>query len=190
MALPENNREVQNMLTLRGPRGPSRRAVAAVELAFLAPVLFALLLGLWQVGRIVQVKQIMDNAAREGARLASQSQIVAPVGGFTQIRTSTGIPNVQDTVREYLFNANVVDVTTVNSVQVTFTFLDNFGPTSPHTEPYQGLKGERFRVTVTIPLNSINWAPFDLSGYSLTSTVTWVILVDDPFTVNTTIPGW
>ncbi len=184
------------MLTSRASRGPSRRAVAAVEFAFLAPVIFSLLLGLWQVGRIVQVKQLMDNAAREGARTASQAQIVAPVGGFTLIQTSTGVPNVQDTVREYLLNAGVVDSTTVGNVQVTFTYLDNFGPTltppivTAHTDPYQGIKGERFTVTVTIPLNTVNWTPFDMSGYSITSAVTWVILIDDPFTVNTSIPGW
>jgi Flp pilus assembly protein TadG len=173
------------MLTLRKPR----RAAAAVEFAFLAPVVFGLLLGLWQVGRIIEVKQLMDNAAREGARLAAQAQIVTTTGNFTNVHTTTGFPNVQDTVREYLAANGVVDATTVNDVTVTFQFLDNFNNANPHTEPYQGAKGERFQVTVTLPVQDINWTPFSASG-NITSQVTWVILVDAPFTINTTVPGW
>jgi hypothetical protein len=164
-----------------------RRAVAAVEMAFLAPVLLALMVGLWQVGRIIQVKELLDAATMEGARLAAQSQIIAPVGGFTQIHTSTGIPNVQDTVREYLFNAGVVNSTNVGDVAVSFVFID--GDTS-RTDPYQGLKGERFQVTATLPAQDINWTPFNITPTSLTSSVVWAILVDSPFTVNTTVPGW
>jgi hypothetical protein len=182
-----------------------RRAVAAVELAFLVSyILFPLMLGLWQVGRIIQVKQIMDNAAREGARLAAQAQVIPPVGGFTLVTSAPpGQPNVQDTVREYLAAAGVVDGTTYSDVTVTFTFIDSFPPATtwttppyspyPPSTPYQpwmGIKGMRFTVTVTLPINDINWTPFDLSGQNLTSTVTWCILTDDPFTINTTIPAW
>ena len=70
-----------------------RRGAAAVEFAFLAPVVFALLLGLWQVGRIIEVKQLMDNAAREGARLAAQAQIVTTTGNFTNVHTTTAATN-------------------------------------------------------------------------------------------------
>jgi Flp pilus assembly protein TadG len=164
-----------------------RRGVAAVEFALLAPVLLILLGGLWEVGRLVEVKQVMDNAAREGARLAAQAQIIAPIGGFTQIHTSTGVPNVQDTVREYLFNAGIVDSNTKNDVQVQFAFLDG---DLTRTDPYQGLKGERFQVTVTMPFQDVNWTLWNTNGINLVAQVTWVIVVDNPFTVNTTIPGW
>jgi Flp pilus assembly protein TadG len=163
-----------------------RRGVAIVEAAFLLPLLLILLTGLWQVGRIIQVSELLNNAAREGARMASQSQIIAPVGGFTYIHTSTGIPNVQDTVREYLFNAGVVDSTTVSDVQVQFQFLT--GDTT-RTDPYQGSQGDTFQVTVTLPVQDVNWTPFTMSG-SLQAQVTWSILVDTPFTVNPTVPSW
>lgn len=168
-------------------RGHRRRGAAIVEAAFFIPLLLALLTGLWQVGRIIQVSELLNNAAREGARLASQSQIIAPVGGFTYICTSSGIPNVQDTVREYLFNAGVVDATTVNDVTVTFKFTS--GDTT-RTDPYQGTIGDTFQVTATLPLQDINWTPFSMAGYNLQAQVTWSILVDGAFTVNTTIPGW
>jgi Flp pilus assembly protein TadG len=178
------HRRNEPMLTRQHPR---RQAVAAVEFAFLAPVLLILLAGVWQIGRIIQVAQILDNAAREGARLASQSEIIAPVGGFTLIQTSTGIPNVQDTIREYLYNAGVVNATTKNDVTVQFQFLT--GDTT-RTDPYQGNQGDRFQITVTLPVQDINWTPFDMTGTNLTTTVVWAVLVDSPFTVNTTVPGW
>jgi Flp pilus assembly protein TadG len=165
-----------------------RRGIAAVEFAVLAPILFALLLGLWQIGRMVEVKQLMDNAAREGARLAAQSQIINPVGNYTQIHTSTGYPNVQDTVREYLMAVGVVDSTTVNDVTVQFQFLTG---DLTRTDPYQGNKGDVFQVTVTLPAQDVNWTPVPITTVNtLVAQVTWVILVDSPFTINTTVPGW
>jgi hypothetical protein len=51
-----------------------RRGVAAVELAACLPVMFLLLAGLWEVGRITEVQQVMWNSAREAARDASLGQ--------------------------------------------------------------------------------------------------------------------
>jgi Flp pilus assembly protein TadG len=169
-------------------RPDSRRAVAAVEFAFLAPLLFLLLLGLWQVGRVVEVKQLMDNAAREGARIASQAQTINLTGAPIQIHTSSGIPNVRDTVRDYLMAAGVVNATTVNDIQVNFAFTS--GDTS-RTDPYQGNQGDTFTVTVQLPAQDVNWTPLPINTVTtLYSQVTWTILIDLPFTVNTTVPGW
>ncbi|MGH7173501.1 MAG: TadE/TadG family type IV pilus assembly protein [Gemmataceae bacterium] len=170
------------MLRRREPR----RAVAAVEFAFLAPLLLILLFGLWQVGHIIEVVQLMDNAAREGARLASQAEIINQIGSYTLVHANSGLPNVQDTVREYLVAAGVVQASQVNDVQVAFKFLT--GDTT-RTDPYLGQQGDLFTVTVTLPVQDINWTPFSASG-NLVAQTTWAILVDTPFTVNTTIPGW
>ena len=58
----------------RPPR--SRGAAAAVEFALVLPVLVTLMVGLWEVGRIIQVQQVLSNAAREGARVAAQGQTI------------------------------------------------------------------------------------------------------------------
>src|SRR5947209_6013610 len=50
---------------------PSRRGTAAVELAVCLPFLMILLVGVWEVGRMVEVKQLMCNAVREGGRQAA-----------------------------------------------------------------------------------------------------------------------
>jgi Flp pilus assembly protein TadG len=163
-----------------------RRGVSAVEFALLSPLLLILLFGLWQVGHIIEVVQLMDNAAREGARLAAQAEIINQVGSYTLVHTNSGLPNVQDTVREYLVAAGVIQSSQVNDVQVTFQFLTG---DLTRTDPYQGQQGDLFTVTVTLPVQDINWTPFVATG-NLVSQTTWAILVDTPFVVDTTIPGW
>ena len=47
------------------------RAVAAVELAIVAPLLFTILFGIIEFGWMFSVKNTMINAAREGARMGA-----------------------------------------------------------------------------------------------------------------------
>jgi Flp pilus assembly protein TadG len=47
-----------------------RRGAVLVEAALVLPVFFAIFFGLLEYGRLVMVRQLLDNAAREGARLA------------------------------------------------------------------------------------------------------------------------
>src|ERR1700730_9607539 len=51
-----------------------RRGVARVEFAVCLPLLFTILFGLWEVGRITEVQQVMWNSAREAARDCSLGQ--------------------------------------------------------------------------------------------------------------------
>jgi hypothetical protein len=175
---------------LRSRRLQPRDGVAAVELAVIMPLLLILLLGLWEVGRIVQVNAILNNAVRDGARVAAQGQIINLTGTFTQIRKGSGtsIPNVTDTVKRYLTGAGV----STTGLTVTFTFVDSSGnPVSTPSEPYQGVKGQRFRVTATLPYNSFRWSTIDLIPFnSIQATIDWVSMIDDPFTVNTSLPNW
>jgi Flp pilus assembly protein TadG len=63
-----------------------RRAAVAVEFAIVAPLLFLLILGMVEFGRMLMVQQTMTNAAREGARKA-----VLP--GMTDTQVQTAIDN-------------------------------------------------------------------------------------------------
>jgi Flp pilus assembly protein TadG len=49
----------------------SRLGATAVEFAFVAPVVLALIFGIFELTRVVMVKQAITNAAREGCRTAS-----------------------------------------------------------------------------------------------------------------------
>ena len=166
----------------------ARHGVAAVELAFIAPLLMGLLLGVWQIGQLIQVQQIVSTSAREGARLAAQGQTVqgdsiqyvyASTASATA-NNATGAPNVQTTVLNFLQEAGI----STSGVTVTFTYLTG---TTTNTDPYQGVQGQQFSVTVVVPYSNFGWTDFG-SNVSLTSTVVWTSLVDTPFTINTTIP--
>jgi Flp pilus assembly protein TadG len=74
-------------MRLRFTHRARRSGVAAVELAFLLPlVLIPLLFGMWEVGRLIECQQVVSNAAREGARAASTGQ-------FTDSQVQTIITN-------------------------------------------------------------------------------------------------
>jgi Flp pilus assembly protein TadG len=179
---------------LRRPSRPARRGVAAIELAVVTMFfVFPLLFGVWEVGRLVQVQQIVSNSAREGARLAAQAYTLKSDGTITQIYTdsSGGTPNIRDYVYQYLYAAGLTNVqNTTADLDVTFTFLAPRGDGQPATQPYQGEKGQPFSVTVTIKdWAKVRWINIGLvNPTSVTSTVNWQMLMDDPFTVNTNLP--
>lgn len=152
------------------------------------PLLATLMLGTWEVGRLVEVMQIMSNAVREGARLAAQGKIINLTGSYTDVYASSGSPNVTTTVQNYLTNAGI----STTGLVVAFKFIDSAGnPVASPTDPYLGVKGQRFRVTATLPYSSFRWTTATLFPVTnLTVSCDWFCLVDDPFSVNTNIPSW
>ncbi|MBV9126276.1 MAG: pilus assembly protein, partial [Planctomycetes bacterium] len=55
----------------RGP-GKKRGAIAAVEFALVAPLLFLFIIGMFEISRGMQVKAMLNNAARKGCRTGIQ----------------------------------------------------------------------------------------------------------------------
>jgi len=191
-----------------------RSGAAAVEscviMLFIAPVM----IGLWEMGRVVQVEQIISNAAREGARMAAQGNTINSSGDPTQINATVAPPNIAQTpnvkaaVMQYLSGAGLSQLTW-SDVDVSFTFLDSpTGAIAGATQPFQGIKGQRFSVTVTIsdtvgangtgadkaspPLkNKVLWSNLGLIKPKFASyTCEWQMLVDDTFSINATLPNW
>ena len=78
-----------------------RRGAAVVEFAAVAPVLFVLVFGMIEFGRMVMVQQVITNAAREGARMA-----IVPGSTSSSVTTS---------VNTYLTGASVRGATTTVS---------------------------------------------------------------------------
>lgn len=64
MMFPEKER------TQKRSRRTSRRGVAAVEFAMVAPLFLLLVFGTIEIGRMLMVQQTLVNASREGARQA------------------------------------------------------------------------------------------------------------------------
>src|SRR5437667_5593500 len=110
-------------------RSSVRRGAAAVELAFVIGLVCWLLLGVWEVGRMIEIQQVVGNAAREGARQASAGQL-----------TDTQVIQL---VRQYLQDAGIPAATaTTDKVAVTnLGFPGN--PTPPDNNPTNATEQDR-----------------------------------------------
>lgn len=150
-------------------RKPRRRGVAAVELAVVLPLLLVMLLGAWEVGRMVEVQQLLTNGCREGGRQASTG--------------SKDVTAVKQDVVNYLQRNGINSVSTSD---VTVTNLTD----SSRADPTVAAQLDRFRVTVTIPFNSVRWVLLNqiTNAQYLSATVDWYSMRDIPITVNNQIP--
>ena len=188
-------------------RRPLRRGVAAVELAFVFLLfMIPLLIGIWEVGRLIQVQQIVSNSAREGARLSAQAYTINSTNTPTQIKVRTGTVNIQDAVYDYLYAAGLTNLQPGDvDVQFNFTntrttayvplstdpFGTNYQAGSTPPDPCYGEKGMIFTVTVTIPWDKVRWVNMGVINPTVvTFTVTWQMLTDERFQVNTALPTW
>ena len=121
-------------------RRRGRRAVAAVEFAAVLPLILTLLLGIWEVGRLIEIQQFVHNATREGARQAATGQLTNAQVQQVVINTlaAEGLPtaNVVVTVKDLTTPAN--DVSAAN-------YLD------------------QIQITATIPYSDVRFEP-DLAG--------------------------
>ena len=158
-----------------------RRGVVAVEAAFVLPILLTLLFGIWEAGRLVQVWTLVNDAAREGARLAA---------GGTNNGSSVTVSNVQQAVRDYMTAAGLPS-TAVNGATITLTNLSSH----TWTDPSGAQPLDPFTVAVTIPsgsaFNSLMWTSFltSITGISqITTTIEWLSANDSEVTVSTSLP--
>lgn len=155
----------------------------AVEAALCLPLLLVLMLGMWEVGRLTQVSQILANASREGARYAALG--TANVNGAN---TPITVAMVQQTVANYLYSAGLPNAA-VSGVQTTLTNQSNHNWTNPSdAQPL-----DKFLLTVTIPsgpaFNSLQWCALHITGTNqLSASATWFSLADSQVTVSTQLP--
>ena len=169
-----------------------RRGVAAVEFAFVLPLLLLLLIGIWELGRILHVQTIMNGAARDAARLGAQANIVNTTGAYIQIKFNTGTPNIDAGVRAYLKSNGISDLT---GLVIEFQFVEsvtgNTDVSSTNADPYKGIKNQRFRVRISLPYANVRWTTLSvINPTTLTAEAYWQCMVDDPFTVDKSLPGW
>jgi Flp pilus assembly protein TadG len=133
---------------------PDRRATACVEFALVLPVLLIFVLGMLEMGRFIEVRQILTSAAEEGARQASAGQITNTqvVSVVTGCVAASGLPTTGLTV-------TVSDLTNPGTDVSEATCLDNL------------------QVTVTIPFVNVRWCSSLLVTNAATqvdATVYWV----------------
>jgi Flp pilus assembly protein TadG len=167
-------------LRRRKRHGSDRRGTAVVEAAVILPILLTMMLGVWEVGRMIEISQILTNSAREGCRLAA--------GGYVN-GTAVTTAQVQTEVQNYLTAAGLPSAA-VSGAQITLTCLAS----TPWTDPYEAQPLDPFTVTVTIPagtaFNSLRWNLLNqiTSVTQLSETVYWQSANNSQVTVSTTIP--
>ena len=113
-----------------------------MEFAVVAPILFLLVFGMIEYGRLVMVQQVLTNATREGARKG--------------VLDGSTTSEVETTVTNYLTSANISGAT------VTIT------PNPPNSAGF----GEPVTVSVSIPFDQVSWlpAPMFLGGVDMAAT--------------------
>jgi Flp pilus assembly protein TadG len=139
------------ILSNRLIQGRRRRGKAVVEFAFVAPLLFLLIFGMIEFGRVVMVMQILTNAVREGGRLAAVS--------------ATSNTDIENVVRGYLTNSGV-NSTAIQNVTVTDGggAAINYGTVTD---------GTQMRISCTLLTSRVTWLPMQWilpAGHQLSAT--------------------
>ncbi|MCI0455363.1 MAG: pilus assembly protein [Gemmataceae bacterium] len=146
----------------------TRRGTAAAEFAIVAVFLAPLLIGVWEVGRLVEVQQHLVNGVREGGRQAA-----------------TGIKDI-DTVK-----LAVVNYLTQNGISCSVSEVTVTNETdSSRLDPRTAKQLDRFRVSITIPFNRVRWILLNqvTNTTQLSATADWYSMRDIPLELNTEIP--
>ncbi|MCA9265314.1 MAG: pilus assembly protein [Planctomycetales bacterium] len=107
-----------------------RRGAAAVEFAIVAPIMFLLVMGMFELGRAMSIQQVLTNAAREGAREAiligsTEDSVSEVVTNYTEAASIT-LPEGQPAISPSLDTIEAGDTVTV-SVRADFSPLSIFG---------------------------------------------------------------
>jgi Flp pilus assembly protein TadG len=139
-----------------------------VEFAVVLPVILILLLGLWEVGRMVEVEAILYDAAAVGGRTASTG-----LNSAAQVQTA---------VTNYLTLAGLP------SQNATVTVSDL---TNPGTDPTAATELDQIQVSVSIPFSTVRWSKTSMflpGTTQLSATVTWCSANCQSYPTSITVP--
>ena len=154
------------MTSSRGVKG-RRHGGSAVEYAACLPLMLMILTGLWQVGRITEVQEVMWNSAREAARDASLGQdnlqtVATNLLTYLQGADKTAFPTGHSTrmiAPVVTLPANTYGYTcwdnTTNKELFTMTFTD-LTKTSV-TDPTGMSQLDLYQIGVQVPTPASSW---------------------------------
>jgi Flp pilus assembly protein TadG len=140
-----------------------------VEFAVMLPLIITLLLGLWEVGRMIEVKAILYDAAAVGGRAAA-------VGLNSASLVQTAVTN----------SLSIAGISTTNAT-VTVSDLTN-----PGTDPTLATALDQIQITVAIPFSAVRWSTTSMfvpGTTQLTATVTWYSANAYSYPTNITVPS-
>jgi Flp pilus assembly protein TadG len=138
-----------------------RRGAAIIEFAVCAPLLFLLILGMFEVGRYINVGEMVTNASRYGARQAALS-------GAT-------VSTVQTQTKTFLSSSGVNAATATVAVE---------NETSPGNGAFAATSdlssvpvGSAVRIRVTVDFAQVTWVPQGFFKSVLPSTISGVTVM-------------
>jgi hypothetical protein len=181
-------------------RATCRPGVAAVEFAACMPLLLLLLLGLWEIGRAVEVENIMCNSVREGARDASMGQTnLQGVAANLLLYLQSAEPDAFGAGHTVSIQSPVISIP---SNAYGYTYWDNTAgrelftmwftdvTNTAVTDPSGMAQLDHYKICVSVPYASIGWLPVaQVTGLTrLNATVDWACMVDSPFTIAASLP--
>ncbi len=131
------------MKTFRKSR-PNRKAAVAVEAALIIPILIVVTIGSIDVGQFINVAQLVSNASREGARMASRDVV-------------EHVEDVEEAIIQYFVDAypNLESVTIDETIEILIT--DGSGNPIPGGDLSSLESGAEILVTVNADFSVIRW---------------------------------
>jgi Flp pilus assembly protein TadG len=117
-----------------GTRRRTRSAAVVVEFAVLAPILFFLFIGMNELSRGFQVREVLSDAVRKGCRTGVQPQ--------TRSATITSDVN------------NILSDNNISASSATVTILVNGNAVDAST----ARQGDQISVKVSVPVSQVYWA--------------------------------
>lgn len=158
----------RNKARRRAPAG-FRRGTAVIEATVTLPLIVILLIGILEVGRMLDAQVILENAVREGSRQAAG-------GVYTNSQA-------QQVVLNYMSNAGL----STSAANVTVSDLTN-----PGTDCSAANENDELEVTVTVPFSSIQWCAAHLvtnSSTQLSASAIWFSARNQSYPSSITAPA-
>ena len=165
----------------------NRTGAVAVEFAVVLAVLMPFLLGVWEVGRYVNVKQQVINASREGARQAS-------TGEMTKAEVKQFVLNYLKTAGLEQISTLAADETEVQDggkVYIEVNVYDEEGTPLPTVDTSEAIQNYKIEVRVVFLYSDVEISPtnyFLAPDTTLSSSVYWTCMRDIELKVNDQIP--
>jgi Flp pilus assembly protein TadG len=113
-----------------------RRGAVVVEMAVVVPVVFAIVLGIFEIGRGLMVIHLLNNAAAAGSR-----------AGVIEGQTTANIQTVVN---------NALTASGISGGSVTVQVNDGSADAST------AVAGDEITVIVNVPVRSVSWVPIPL----------------------------
>jgi Flp pilus assembly protein TadG len=148
----------------------ARRGAVAVEFALVLPLLILLVSGIWELGRVISVYQVLTNACREAGRQAASGKLSAD--------------EVREVILDYLRGAGI-DTTGMPTPTIT-NITD-----SARSDPEDAEQLDHYQLTAALPYANVRLTPLNIfvpSSTVLTITTDWYSMKDLQISVSTDIP--